>query len=149
MPASRRLPSCRAVPLLTAALLSAACSTSPPSSGSPTPVAPVASILDTLAGRWDFTVDLGARQTPGELWLFRRGGELTGTLAPTGTNTLPVRSLIVRGDSAHMIVDTPEGPVTFDGAVAASRTGMRGVVTYHHGQRFPMTATRRAAPPPG
>ncbi len=99
--------------------------------------------LDSLAGRWDFRVDLGARQTPGELWLFRRGAELTGTLAPAGTNTLPVRALVLRGDSAHMTVDTPEGPVTFDGAVQAGWTGMRGVVTYHGGQRFPMTATKR------
>ena len=110
---------------------------------------PARAVLDSLVGRWDFSVDLGTRQTPGELWLFRRGGELTGTLAPTGTNTLPVRALTLRGDSAHMMVDTPEGPVTFDGIVTGSRSSMLGLVTYHKGQRFPMTATKRAAAPPG
>ena len=61
-----------------------------------------------LAGRWDFNVDLGTRTTPGVLWLFVRGGEYTGTLSPQGTNTLPVRSLVVRRDQVVMTVDTPE-----------------------------------------
>jgi hypothetical protein len=108
----------------------------------------VSPVLDSLVGRWDFSVDLGTRRTPGELWIFRRGEDLIGTLAPTGTNTLPVRALVLRGDSAHMAVDTPEGPVTFDGVVDGSRTSLRGVVTYHQGQRYPMTAAKRPAPPP-
>jgi hypothetical protein len=45
-----------------------------------------------------------------------------------------------------MIVDTPEGAVTFDGAVQRDRAGMSGIVIYHQGQRLPMTATKR---PPG
>jgi hypothetical protein len=99
--------------------------------------------LDSLVGRWDFNVDVDGRATPGELWLFRRGGELTGTISPSGQSTLPVRSLTMRGDSAHMIVDTPEGAVTFGGAVQPDRAAMTGIVIYHQGQRLPMTATKR------
>jgi hypothetical protein len=132
------------IALLVAA--SAACSSARTPTPSPAVAPAQTAALDSLAGRWDFSVDLGARQTPGELWLFRRGAELTGTLAPAGTNTLPVRALTMRADSAHLTVDTPEGPVTFAGVVTDSRSAMRGIVTYHHGQRFPMTATKRVQP---
>ena len=142
------LPSCRILVLLLATF-SSACGAARTSPSSSSASAPQRAALDSLAGRWDFSVDLGSRQTPGEIWLFRRGEALTGTLAPTGTNTLPVRALTLRGDSAHMVVDTPEGPVTFDGVVADSGSTMRGVVTYHQGQRFPMTATKRPTPRPG
>src|SRR5215213_3050632 len=126
--------------VLVAFSVSAGCSTAravgtPSAAAAPTLAAAQRNALDSLAGRWDFSVDLGTRETQGELWLFRRERELTGTLAPTGTNTLPVRSMTLRGDSAHMIVDTPEGPVTFDGMVAGTHSAMRGVVTYHKGQR--------------
>jgi hypothetical protein len=140
----------RIVPLVASlAALQIGCASTRSSSDSV--VNPVnAARLDSLAGRWDFSVDVGTRQTPGELWLFRRGSELIGTLAPTGTNTLPVRALVLRGDSTHLVVDTPEGPVLFDGVVAAGHASMRGIVTYHQGQRYPMTATKRpAARPPG
>ena len=96
-----------------------------------------------LAGRWDFSVELGTRTTPGVLWLFVRGGEYTGTLSPQGTNTLPVRSLVVRRDQVVMTVDTPEGPVTFDGTIGDAGAAMQGIVTYHQGVRYPLTARRR------
>ena len=96
-----------------------------------------------LAGRWDFSVDLGTRTTPGVLWLFLRGGEYTGTLSPQGTNSLPVRSLVVRRDQVAMTVDTPEGPVTFDGTIGDAGAAMQGIVTYHQGVRYPLTARRR------
>lgn len=38
---------------------------------------------------------------------------MTGTLTPSGTNTLPVRALTLRGRQVDLTVDTPEEPVTF------------------------------------
>lgn len=100
----------------------------------------------SLGGRWDFRVMVGERSTPGELWLFDRGGVYTGTLTPQGTNTLPVRSLVQQQQKIAMIVDTPEGPVTLDGVVDAAGATIQGIVTYHHGQKYPLEARRRVAP---
>jgi hypothetical protein len=110
-----------------------------------TTVAAVAASRANLSGRWDFRVVLGERSTPGELWLFGRGGQYTGTLTPAGTNTLPVRSLILRQTTIAMTIDTPDGPVTFAGVVNDAGTTMQGIVTYHQGQRYPLEAKRRQA----
>ena len=98
-----------------------------------------------LSGYWDFGVDVGQRVTPGELTLGRSGDGYVGTLTPKGTNTLGVRSLKVDGKKIAMIVDTPEGVVTFDGTLGDDSASMTGTVTYHKGQQFPMTAKKRAA----
>ncbi|MBC7898015.1 MAG: hypothetical protein H7066_21515 [Cytophagaceae bacterium] len=126
-------------------LLLTVCASNACASRGARPSAPVPSAVPApdLAGRWDFSVDLGTRTTPGVLWLFLRGGEYTGTLSPQGTNALPVRSLVLRRDQVAMTVDTPEGPVTFDGTIGESGAAMQGIVTYHQGVRYPLTARRR------
>jgi hypothetical protein len=139
----RTLITTAAVLMTCVAVLPAASAAQTSGSGAAAPDAALVARLDSLAGRWDFSVDVDGQRSAGELWLFRRGGELTGTISPAGMNTLPVRALTLRGDSAHMTVDTPEGPVTFDGSVQRDRAGMSGIVIYHQGQRLPMTATKR------
>lgn len=114
-----------------------------PRAGAPISAASTTLPGPDLAGRWDFSIDLGTRTTPGVIWLFLRGGEYTGTLSPQGTNTLPVRSLVVRRDQVAMTVDTPEGPVTFDGTIGDAGAAMQGIVTYHKGVRYSLTARRR------
>jgi hypothetical protein len=95
-------------------------------------------------------MDVGPRVTTGEVWLWRRGADYSGTVTVQGTNALPVRSLTVRAPAAAtapavaMTVDTPEGPVTFAGTLAADGGTMQGTVTYHAGQLFPFAARRRA-----
>ncbi|MBX9928147.1 MAG: hypothetical protein K2X99_04465 [Gemmatimonadaceae bacterium] len=46
-----------------------------------------------------------------------------------------------------MVVESPNGLVVFEGKLAEDVQEMRGTVTYHTGQRFPMVVTRR--PPDG
>ncbi len=120
--------------LLAATLLLTSCARPSSLGRSPTP---------DVSGRWDFHIDLGQRTTPGEFWLWRRGRVYTGTLTPRGTNTLPIRELVQRGLHVDLIVDTPDGPVTVTGAVRPDGASLEGTVTYHQGQRYPMTATRR------
>ena len=134
----RRLP--RLLPLAAAALMGGCAARRAPS---PT-TAPDA------AGRWDFRMDVGPRVTTGEVWLWRRGADYSGTVTVRGTNALPVRSLTVRAPAAAtapavaMTVDTPEGPVTFAGTLAPDGGAMQGTVTYHAGERFSFEARRRA-----
>ncbi len=127
--------------LVFVALLAAACARQP------RPSAPLADV----SGRWDFSIDIGTGLARGEMWLFRRGGpaagqsgsEFTGTLTPSGTNTLPVRVLTVAGQQVRMTVDSADGPVTFDGTLAGDAQSMEGIVVYHQGQRFALTARKR------
>jgi hypothetical protein len=97
-------------------------------------------------------MDVGPRVTTGEIWLWRRGADYTGTLTVRGTNTLPVRSLTVRAPAPAaaaalaMTVDTPEGPVTLAGTLAPDGGTMQGTVTYHAGQLYQLEARRRATP---
>ena len=98
-----------------------------------------------LSGYWDFSINVGERVTKGELTLGRSGDGYVGTLTPAGTNTLGVRSLKLDANRAvALIVDTPEGVVTFDGTLGEDGKSMSGTVTYHKGQKFPMTASKRA-----
>lgn len=123
-----------AATLLAATLLLASCARPSTLGQSPTP---------NVSGRWDFHIDLGGRTTPGEFWLWRRGHVYTGTLTPRGTNTLPIRELVQRGLRVDLTVDTPDGPVTVVGTVQPDGASLEGTVTYHQGQRYPMTAKRR------
>jgi hypothetical protein len=101
-----------------------------------------------VTGRWDFRMDTGPdRIARGELWLFPRGEEFTGTATVQGRNALPVRMLTVRGERIAMTVDTPEGPVTFDGTLHANGQSLQGTLIYHHGEEFPFSADKRAPTP--
>jgi hypothetical protein len=121
--------------------LLAACAAAPSSTPGPAPAAAVAAV--DLGGMWDFSVDLGDRVSTGIISLARSAEGYSGTITPEGTNTMPVRSLTLTGDSVAMLVETPEGPVTFDGSLGADRVSMRGTVHYHGGQNLPLNARKR------
>jgi hypothetical protein len=123
------------VPLLMLfAILTAACQHQPRQISTPADV----------SGWWNFSVDVGGTTATGEMWLFRRDDGFTGTLTPRGTNTLPVRVLTVTGRDVRMTVDSAEGAVVFEGTLAGDARSMSGTVIYHQGQRFPLTAHKRA-----
>ena len=131
----------RAVLLLCAGLLGACAS-----AGTPAPAEfpePIEIVTPDLAGTWDFTVVTPSGETAGEMVLQREGAAYKGTITPAGTNTLTVRSLTLNGLNADMTVDTPEGPVTFNGRVTTDGKGMDGIVHYHGGQDLPLTARKR------
>jgi hypothetical protein len=111
----------------------------------PEAAAPAVVPVPDLSGTWGFSVDVGGRMTTGELVLLRQGGDYTGTITPQGTNTLQVRSLRLTGQQVDLLVDTPEGPVTFAGTLGEDARSMQGIVTYHGGQRFPMAVEKREA----
>jgi len=98
-----------------------------------------------LSGYWDFEVTVGKRVTIGELTLGKSGDAYLGTLTPTGTNTLAVRSLKLNGKGVDMTVESRDGDVTFKGTLGEDGVSMAGIVTYHHGEQFPMTARKRQA----
>lgn len=108
--------------------------------------APAATPPD-LSGAWEFDMDVGTHVTHGRFTLHQRadgyGGELT---TDRGPNRLPVRSLVVVRDSVTMVVESPNGLVTFRGLLSADTRGMQGAALYHNGQTYPMTVRRGAAP---
>jgi hypothetical protein len=43
----------------------------------------------------------------------------------------------------NMLVESPNGNVTFKGTLSADAQTFQGKVTYHNGQEFPMSGRRR------
>lgn len=135
----------RAALFLGAGLLAACASTPQAVAPAPAPVqaaAPAAPAAD-LSGAWDFTVIVNGGTTTGEMTLQRGDGGYTGSITPEGQGTLPVRSLTVAGQALEMTVETPEGPVVFNGTLSADQRTMDGIVHYHGGQDLPLTARKR------
>jgi hypothetical protein len=96
-----------------------------------------------LAGLWDFRIDMGSAVATGTMALGHMDGAYAGALTPDATNTVAIRKLTVTGDSLHMSVASREGEVLFHGRLLGAGDTMCGIVTYHGGVRFPMTATYR------
>ena len=97
-----------------------------------------------LQGYWDFTMHVSAtRKSTGVIALGPVDGAWAGSITPDSTNTLAIRSLVVKGDSVRMIVASREGDVPFRGRLSADGHVMEGIVDYHGGSRYPMTATHR------
>ena len=98
----------------------------------------------SLAGEWSLRIEAAPdRVTNG--WLSLAGAErgYTGMLTTDrGNNVLPVRSFTVEGAAVRMIVDSPQGAVTFAGTLAPGARAFAGTVTYHDGRPFPLRATR-------
>ncbi len=100
----------------------------------------------SLRARCCYTgVTYSSRSSAGE-GVFPRAEEFTGTATVQGRNALPVRMLTLRGERIAMTVDTPEGPVTFDGTLNVNGQSLQGTLIYHHGEKFPFSADKR--PPP-
>lgn len=113
-------------------------------SGPANPAGTRAAAPASLAGDWSFRVETGeGRATLGRLSLAPAPGGYAGTLTTTqGNNVLPVRSFTVDGATVRMIVDSPQGAVTFAGALADGARAFAGTVTYHDGRGYPLTATK-------
>ncbi len=99
-----------------------------------------------LQGVWDFTMRVGDRTSPGFLALGPVERGWAGSITMYLTNTLAIRTLTVEGDSVRMVVASREGDVRFHARLTDDGRTMEGIVDYHGGARYPMTATRRALP---
>src|SRR5678815_2219936 len=116
-----------------AVVLSAGCAGSPER-----PKAP------DLAGDWMFEVQTGQNVAHGAMTLLADGASYKGTLTTDqGNNVLPVRSLTLQGSDLSMLVESPNGNVTFKGTLAADARTFQGNVTYYNGQTFAMSGRRR------
>ncbi|MFN0097720.1 MAG: hypothetical protein ACKVS7_03520 [Gemmatimonadaceae bacterium] len=108
------------------------------------PAAFVGDTVPNLAGMWDFVVDMGNARSTGTIALGRLDADYAGALTPDATNTLAIRRLIVQRDSLRMTVASREGDVLFIGRLLGAGDAMCGVVEYHGGMRYQLTAKRRA-----
>ncbi len=99
-----------------------------------------------LQGLWDFDMRVGERTSPGFIALGPVEGGWAGSLTLYLTNTLAVRTFTVAGDSLRMVVASREGDVRFLARLTDNGQVMEGIVEYHGGARYPMTATRRPRP---
>ena len=105
---------------------------------------PERSTAPDLTGDWVFEVQTGQNVTHGAMTLIANGASYKGTLTTDqGGNVLPVRSLTVDGFDMDMLVESPNGNVTFKGTLAADARTFVGKVTYYNGQTFPMSGHRR------
>jgi hypothetical protein len=97
-----------------------------------------------LAGDWVFEVQTGKSVTHGAMTLVADRASYTGTLTTDqGNNVLPVRSLTLQGSDMNLLVESPNGNVTFKGTLSTDAQTFQGKVTYHNGQEFPMSGRRR------
>jgi hypothetical protein len=98
----------------------------------------------SLVGAWSFRIDTGAgRITHGRLNLTAAAQGYQGTLTTDrGDNVLPVRSFTVAGRDVRMHVESPQGAVTFAGALGPGARAFAGTVTYHDGRPFQLSATK-------
>jgi hypothetical protein len=46
-----------------------------------------------------------------------------------------------------MTVDTPEGPVTFEGTLNSNGQSFQGTLNYHRGEKYPFAADKRPPTP--
>ena len=105
---------------------------------------PERSQAPALAGDWVFEVQTERNVTHGAMTLVADGASYTGTLkTDQGNNVLPVRSLTLQGSDISMLVESPNGNVTFKGTLATDAQTFEGKVTYYNGQVFPMSGRRR------
>jgi hypothetical protein len=97
-----------------------------------------------LAGDWVFEAQTGENVAHGAMTLVADGASYKGTLTTDQTdNVLPVRSLTLQGSDLSMLVESPEGNVTFKGTLAADAQTFQGKVIYFNGQIVPMSGRRR------
>jgi hypothetical protein len=97
-----------------------------------------------VAGDWVFEVQTGKNIAHGAMTLVADGTSYKGTLTTDqGNNVLPVRSLTLQGSDMNMLVESPNGNVTFKGKLSSDAQTFQGKVTYHNGQEYPMSGRRR------
>ena len=97
-----------------------------------------------LAGDWIFEAQTGENVAHGAMTLVADGASYKGTLTTDQTdNVLPVRSLTLQGAELSMLVESPEGNVTFKGILSDDAQTFQGKVTYYDGRMIPMSGRRR------
>jgi hypothetical protein len=96
-----------------------------------------------LHGQWDFVMVPMGQPSFGLMTIGFVGAEYGGSLAPTRTAPVVMRSLVLNGHSVRMVVAGREGDVRFDARVSAKGDIMCGTVTYIRGEVFPMIAHKR------
>ena len=97
-----------------------------------------------VAGDWVFEVQTGKNIAHGAMTLVADGTSYKGTLTTDQTdNVLPVRSLTLQGAELSMLVESPEGNVTFKGTLADDAQTFQGQVVYYDGRTIPMSGRRR------
>ena len=97
-----------------------------------------------LAGDWVFEAQTGENVAHGAMTLVADGASYKGTLTTDQTdNVLPVRSLTLQGAELSMLVESPEGNVTFKGTLADDAQTFQGKVIYYDGRMISMSARRR------
>lgn len=107
-----------------------------------------AAIAPDLSGNWTFSVDVAPdRVTVGTIVLEPSDAGYKGALTTNqGENVLPVSRFTLAGDAIAMIVESPDGAVSFVGVLADGAQAFNGTVTYHNGSQYPLSASRAASP---
>ena len=96
-----------------------------------------------LHGHWDFVMVPRGMPSFGLMSIGFVGADYGGTLAPTRTAPVIIRTIALTGSTIHMEVASREGDVLFDGKLSTKGDFMCGTVTYHGGETFPMIAQKR------
>lgn len=101
------------------------------------------STAPNLHGHWDFLMVPRGLASFGLMSIGFVGADYGGSLAPTRTAPVVIRTVSLTGSSVKLVVASREGDVLFDGKLSAKGDFMCGTVTYHDGDTFPMVAHRR------
>lgn len=97
-----------------------------------------------LGGAWGFKVTVGQHVTHGAIHLTAYDGRFLGTLSTDqGSEVLKIRSVQVDDSKLVMTVDSPQGEVVVRADLAANAKAFQGTVTYHNGQVYAITGSRR------
>lgn len=97
-------------------MLTSACAGAPePEAPAPparevTPPAPAA--VDPV-GVFDFTTTVEGMAVAGTITVTKTAAGYGGSIATNVTETIPVRSVVVEGQKATVVADTPDGPINF------------------------------------
>ena len=105
--------------------------------------APIGGEPANLHGHWDFLMVPRGMPSFGLMSIGFVGAEYGGSLAPSRTAPVVLRSIGMKGNDIDMVVASREGDVRFDGKLSAKGDMMCGTVTYHGGETFPMVAHKR------
>jgi len=127
------------LPLATALLFAAACSSSPPSvppAARPAekPVFAPAAVAARISGDWQFAMERGGQTTEGWLHFSLAAGELVGSLTGPDSNPREISKIVLKGDKISwqtendFAKETYEGKLkgsSMEGTMKVSRTGGR------------------------
>ena len=96
-----------------------------------------------LHGHWDFLMVPRGVPSFGVMTIGFVGREYGGSLAPSRTAPVVLRTVTVDRSRVRLLVASREGDVVFAGRISAKGDYLCGTVTYHGGEVFPMIAQKR------